>query len=354
MAEKFEEGDSWLPAEFLGEGFFLEERRAAALMPGSEKRNGLVRENASLSYPNMVMETESDEEDYVAGLTRKMARSFLVEDSTSSFWDTRVLATSPQSTLCDAGIWSASSTGSQKVCSKASPPLSAFLEQRKEDAMDLFYAAAGEVLRNKQNQRRASERYQRKNLLVDINPSAIAGSHSNQVERQRIQAAQFYRLKQQQLVKQQLSSTWTRQNRAAAATTTSVRSHGLASSPWSPLPQQQQQPSSGMRALFLNSTGARRESAGTGVFLPRRAGSPTAKKPACSTVLLPARVVQALNLTLDDAGIQPRFPAHISRDHETATVRINPGNTEQKRNIYQLPQTSISRHDIQLPKEWTY
>lgn len=352
MAEKLEDGDLWLPTEFLGKGFFLEERRAETLMPEIEKRNGLVREKPNFSSPNITTEAESDEEDYVAGLTRQMARSFLAEDNLSSFWDTRILATSPQSTLCDAGTWSASSTGSPNVCSKASPLLSAFLEQRKEDAMDILYAAAGEVLRRKHTEQRASECYQLKNPLVNTKSSLIAGSHNNQVvARQQIQAAQFYKLKQQQLIKQQLSSSWSRQNRAAAAI--SNRPHGLAPSAWPPL-QKHQQSSSGMRAIILNRPGTRRESAGTGVFLPRIAGSPTAKKPACSTVILPARVVQALNLTLNDAGVQPRYPVRIPRDHETLSSRAKPAHSEQNRHIYLPPPTTISGDEIRLPNEWTY
>jgi hypothetical protein len=41
--------------------------------------------------------------------------------------------------------------------------------------------------------------------------------------------------------------------------------------------------------------------------LPLRAG--------CSTVLVPARVVQALNLNLDDLGAQPRYPGGFVLDH---------------------------------------
>lgn len=103
----------------------------------------------------------------------------------------------------------------------------------------------------------------------------------------------------------------------------------------------------GMRALFLGSSdGYRRGSSGTGVFLPRQAGvAPEPKKKhglfrfrsffhspsglvvhmrcvvnidiitvvlfpgfaGCSTVLIPAKVVQALNLTLDEMNPQPLF-----------------------------------------------
>lgn len=59
---------------------------------------------------------------------------------------------------------------------------------------------------------------------------------------------------------------------------------------------------SGMRAVFLGSNGTGRESSGgTGVFLPRTVGSNESKrKSACSTVLLPSRIVQVLNLNVED------------------------------------------------------
>lgn len=48
------------------------------------------------------------------------------------------------------------------------------------------------------------------------------------------------------------------------------------SSLWSIPPQQHhQQGGSGMRAFFLEGSGSKRESVGTGVFLPRRLGSST-------------------------------------------------------------------------------
>ena len=39
------------------------------------------------------------------------------------------------------------------------------------------------------------------------------------------------------------------------------------------------------------------------------------RPPGCSTVLVPARVVQALNLNLDDLGAQPRYPGGFVLDH---------------------------------------
>ena len=60
------------------------------------------------------------------------------------------------------------------------------------------------------------------------------------------------------------------------------------------------------------------------VFLPRQVGNPPGmrKKSGCSTALLPARVVQALNLKVDDVGSQtqlhPRFNGSFAPDVDAA------------------------------------
>ncbi|XP_019059624.1 PREDICTED: uncharacterized protein LOC104825998 isoform X1 [Tarenaya hassleriana] len=56
-----------------------------------------------------------------------------------------------------------------------------------------------------------------------------------------------------------------------------------------------------MQAFFLASGPA---TSGTGVFLPTTASCPSKKKPACAPVLLPSRVVQALNLNVHSLGLQ--------------------------------------------------
>lgn len=139
-------------------------------------------------------------------------------------------------------------------------------------------------------------------------------------------------------------------NRLTRSISNNGRSLGLSPSAWPALQHaatqpQQQQNGSGMRAVFLGAPSAKRECAGTGVFLPRRINTPTEPRKksgeyiffpfcsnfksicscfiprsdlaflfsslitACSTVLLPAKVVQALNLNFDEKGgpFYPRF-----------------------------------------------
>ncbi|KAJ7542995.1 hypothetical protein O6H91_09G021200 [Diphasiastrum complanatum] len=75
---------------------------------------------------------------------------------------------------------------------------------------------------------------------------------------------------------------------------------------------------SGMRAVFLGGSGACKESSGTGVFLPLSANYQK-RKPVCSTVLLPSRIVQVLNLQVDDLGCQP-LPQ--SRNTASASLQL--------------------------------
>ncbi|CAL5373446.1 unnamed protein product [Camellia sinensis] len=92
---------------------------------------------------------------------------------------------------------------------------------------------------------------------------------ANQRGRIRRKAASLHLMKQQQNQSHLMA-----QNRAR----NTGRHVGPSPSAWPTLQQAlqpQQQPSSGMRAVFLGNTGSKRECAGTGVFLPRPIGSPT-------------------------------------------------------------------------------
>lgn len=387
MAKNLEDPEFWLPSDFLGDDLFLDggEKNGSAEVAGvavgcfpGELLYGFVSDPAS--PVESATGTESDEEDYMAGLTRKMAHSFLQDvDKGPSVLPTgdsakiRIMAGSPQSTLSP---WSYSGRGSPNGPSLVSSPPSSPLEQQKEDPWDMLYEAAGQVLRMRLHEQSAQSRGllgpPRMPSSQPISaPAKIpnnAGYYRPPVlTQQQLQAAHFYHLKQQQLMKQQLSAAWGRQGRARAGSgAPCYGGDGRCGSRPLGLPppmqkqqqqqQQQPQPGSGMRAVFLTGSGARRESAGTGVFLPRRVGTPTEsrKKPACSTVLLPARVVQALNLNPEELGAQQRYPGGFVLDHDALVSRSNTTLSHHKRNHLRPQPAAVSSHDIRLPQEWTY
>ncbi|KAL2614030.1 hypothetical protein R1flu_025722 [Riccia fluitans] len=134
---------------------------------------------------------------------------------------------------------------------------------------------------------------------------------------------------------------------------------------------------SGMRAVFLGNLGSSRESTGTGVFLPRCIGGApdSRRKPACSAVLLPSRIVQVLNLNVDDmrshsatlpAGAV-HSPSEYTRVHPSQMYVTEPNSGAPKRDIGVLPvlsrkfQSAAQPHQLSdvstefsLPTEWTY
>lgn len=389
MAEALDDGEFWLPSEFLTDDDILMGTRKCDIGANlfcfpSEFPSGAL--NSPVESLVGSTETESDEDDYLSGFTRQMARSLLQAETNNSS-KTRVMATSPQSPLCGIGSWSGKSSGSSRGSPNdgpslvSSPPSTPSLNC-KDDAWDLLYAAAGQVVRMKLNDEVPS--YGNNRGLLGVPQKSVvnnAGCYSNPpLTQQQLQANHFYQLKQQQQQQQQqlqqCSSAWGRQvrpssgpqpqpqqipiNNGRAAGLANGRCNsrplGLPPSAWPPLQQQQQQQhqqqhqnGSGMRAVFLGGSGARRESTGTGVFLPRRNGnsSDSRRKPACSTVLLPARVVQALNLNFEGMG-----NGGGSR-YVGGSVHGNGFLSQPQKRSYR-PQPAMINTDLQLPQEWTY
>ncbi|KAF8397408.1 hypothetical protein HHK36_016324 [Tetracentron sinense] len=414
MAQELDDGEFWLPSKFLTDNDLLIDKRNTSFNDGSLTESearvffpcefpygvGSYGFSSSLSSPveSVVSstETESDEEDYMAELTRKMAHSMLEEGiksavSVSAFGvenpKTRVLSGSPQSTLCALGSWSGSSRGSPNGPSQVSSPPSTPMNV-KDDAWDLLYVAAGQVVRMKMNNDESMYNHGRGLLDPPRKPDPISaplkdpnvGVFTNQVlTYQQLQNTQFHQLKQQQLMKQQSLGVWGGQTKVTGTVQQHQHQHqhqhqqqlllpnrartsgfgngrcarpvALSSTAWSP--QQHHQGGSGMRAVFLGGSGSKKQSCGTGVFLPRRVGNPSEprKKPACSTVLVPARVVQALNLNFDESGAQPRFGGRFTPGHDALLARSTAILSQQKRNY--LPQQAMN-HEICLPQEWTY
>ncbi|KAL5991656.1 hypothetical protein ACLOJK_012565 [Asimina triloba] len=171
MAEDLDDGEFWLPSQFLAEDIAMDNKNrtpepALSCFP-DEFPYGFDSYGSALGSPVESVvgstETESDEEDFLAGLTRQMADSSMIQEEGKLTGfpaigmdnpKPKVLAGSPQSTLCAVGSWSrcslGSSRGSSNGPSQVSSPPSTPLE-RKDDALDLLYAAAGQVVRMKLN-----------------------------------------------------------------------------------------------------------------------------------------------------------------------------------------------------------
>ncbi|XP_055809168.1 uncharacterized protein LOC129877667 [Solanum dulcamara] len=393
MGEDTKECEFWLPPEFLtGDGVFTcfksdskgegkERKRYFGCDFQNEFSYGfnMFGPQSDLSSPVESIvgstETESDEEDYITELTRQMAHSTLENQKVYG------LSSSPQSTLCGVlgskqGSNSESPNSPFQVCS----PTEA---QSRRGTVDLLYAAVGEVARMKKMEEEVGIwAPPRKTSPVYVDPKMsnlnLGSFYSNQppLSYQQFKMAQFQRLKQQQIMKQRQAvlgqekeGFW--QYRLTQNHQQSIQERdrnggdrplNMAMSVWPTLQQshhhhQQKQPpppppqsGSGMRAVILGNPGPKRECAGTGVFIPRRVGTPTEtrKKPGCSTVLLPDRVVQALNLNLQPQ-VQPRC-----NNGRVLKYRNNNVGDQQWLNLRSQPPVAAMSQELQLPKEWTY
>ncbi|KAL4557990.1 hypothetical protein LXL04_036186 [Taraxacum kok-saghyz] len=344
---EMDDGRFWLPTEFLNDDDVLVDYKSGINKGASTMYGfgvGPYSSNSDLSSPVESVigstETESDEEDYLNELSRKLAQSTLDD----IFWKTDSkptsgMARSPQSTLC--GCKQMATRVSPNSVSPA-PPVN-----RTETAWDLLYAAAGEVERFRTGEEvRSTFSNPKRNHIAPQPPQRIPSPNFQ------LQAAQ--QLKQQQHHQQQQQQY--RQFMPPTRGSTgggNMKPVALPLSSWPTLQQSQQQnqqppPGSGMRAVFLGNPTTKRECTGTGVFLPRQIGAPTEprKKRGCSTVLLPDRVLHALNLNLEarnssNGGLScPDYDAELR--HRRSVLM---GAEQRRRQV---------EKDLQLPHEWTY
>ncbi|KAA8549330.1 hypothetical protein F0562_001014 [Nyssa sinensis] len=174
-----------------------------------------------------------------------------------------------------------------------------------------------------------------------------------------MRAIRFYQLKNQQLLKDQGSVCWGRSGKQTESTQqlqkgnqhnytkNRDRAVGMHLTPLGP----PLQAGSGMRAIFLGGSRSRSGSSGTGVFLPRGTGNPQEprKKKGYATVLIPAKVEQALQLHFNSMNaLSPSDACHPFTAQPVA--RSDNMHSEQRRHS----ESAVDHHEIGLPQEWTY
>lgn len=339
MASGIDGGDFWLPADFPVADDLTAERRLK----------------------------ESDDEDYLADLTRRMALAFLHDDEVPHT-KMHSMARSPQSTLCDYRIWNKGSSNLTSPPSQLSSPPAASFEQSHDDAWDLLTAAAGQVVRLRLAEEARRRKFNERGLLapagnisapIAASPKRSAGTGVYYppllAQQQQLQVERFYQLKQQQVLKHQISLAASRQQIRSGCRPGVVPSSTPHRQP-APVPlMQHPRPGVGSRPVFLTGHGTRRESTGTGVFLPRRPENPSdlRKKPAS-----PVRSIQSPKLNGDDMRSQPRVLGDFL-DPESLVARGNrfllQQHQHQNRYQHHAPAPAMADHEkLRLPAEWTY
>ncbi|KAG4198534.1 hypothetical protein ERO13_A05G091900v2 [Gossypium hirsutum] len=263
-----------------------------------------------------------EEDDYIGELTRLMAQNMLPDDDKlEKSWG---LAGSPESTL-----WSqfgSNLDGPIGPSREPSPPMAPWVGNFEKMKI------TEETARYNQGERFLST----SNSIQVSGGNLNAGIQSKQaLIDDQIRAIQLYRLKQEQAMKQMEQKQQQQQQQQ----------------------QSNQQADSHMRAVFLSASGSRNGSCGTGVFLPRGiGGTPTEsrKKQGCATVLIPARVVQALKLHFEKTGVPTRSsnsPFPLQHD-ACVSGRNNSMHSLQKYQSKTVP--ALNHQEMNLPQEWTY
>ncbi|GMI92184.1 hypothetical protein like AT5G59050 [Hibiscus trionum] len=288
-------------------------------------------------------ESSQEEDDYIGELSRQMAQHMLPdEDKLEKPWD---LSGSPESTLWSQFGWNLDSPiGPSR---EPSPPLTPMVENFEK--MKINEGTAG------YNQ---GDRFSSSSISIQVSGETLnAGFQSKKaLIYDQIRAIQYYKLKQEQVMKQMEQKL--QKPRTKLYHQSKGRDFG-SNNPWYNLPQRQQQGNqqagSPMRAVFLNASGSRNGSSGTGVFLPRGVGgTPTEsrKKQGCATVLIPARVVQALKLHFEKTGSNSSgFPLQ----HDVcASGRNNNNNMHPLHKGQSKAVPAMNLQEMSLPQEWTY
>ncbi|XP_073272089.1 uncharacterized protein [Primulina huaijiensis] len=368
MAQRVDEGKFWLQLEFLTDDEVLMGFKGKGL---NDFRHGYANSfsfSSELSSPAESVlgsaETESEEDDYVTALTQKLAYatlgdSYLSAENTMG-WK---LSGSPQSALCSTMTGCGCMPGLSRV-SRVSLPLDGANAAAWHSLLAAVERGARMRLIEETSAFCSGNPFACSRKPDTTNPSHGSGSYPDQsrVSYQQLQAAQFQQLKQQQ----QVGSCLEQGKIAHRHMVRNVKKNGGSgnqnSSPasWPDIPHCQPQPqrSSGMKAVFLGECETRSKRTGTGVFLPRNMGATsveTRKQTGCP-VLVPDRVVRALNMNLKSMDLQQPQSLTKRSDLLEANEALKHGNmistAEQRRTLRPVP--ASMNQTLKLPQEWTY
>ncbi|KAJ7947574.1 G patch domain protein [Quillaja saponaria] len=391
MAVDLHGGELLLPSQFLTDSdddiLFDKNKNTSKLL---NNESSLKTRTRMLSHgfgsqlsPLVVHSTEPKEEDnnedFIVDLTSKMAHYMFQEDDNQPLtsigsenaemsWS---LVNSPQSTL-----WPplGSPDGRSQEASPPAMPLNG-----KGTCWEFPSNLVGKIDKMNLNDKGRSQFHQG-HSIPNLKNSNVGLSSDPALTDDQIRAIQLLRLKQEQFLKQKNRAYWERQAKMSKQSELKektpqfhyrgrdngfgsdngqrARPLGLSSSKTVPSLQQfqsQQQSGSGTKAVFLSSSVSRSGSGGTGVFLPRgtSSSSQSRKKPGCSPVLIPARVVQALQLHFDQMGVTSRAKAGgLPPLHDVLVNNRDGMYSLQKR---QSRKVRASNHnETSLPQEWTY
>ncbi|XP_019156844.1 PREDICTED: uncharacterized protein LOC109153429 isoform X2 [Ipomoea nil] len=325
------------------------------------------------SSPAASTGTESDEEEFLAELTRRLTRSSLDDTlkSTSpaqNHFESWLLCGSPQSTLGRMGSMSAGS-GSPNGSSQISSPTTPLAA--KSDAWDLILqAAAGQVARLKM---RAREQLPGTPTFAPLPPhAALQNVRKPPVGAQMVKQGcggamwdngcyiepPLFQARASRAALHGGAVPFVENGRYGRPLVGGAAGHAAALRSL----HFQHQTQSGRPAMPFGGSGAggvKKERSGTGVFLPRKYGNNTkpidsGNKTGCCNPTT-AKLVHALHSNIEDinnGSVLPRLNGVFVSDYEMLIARRNAAVlAQQRRNFRQ--ELAIS-HEVCLPQEWTY
>ncbi|KAG4948103.1 hypothetical protein AAZX31_15G034000 [Glycine max] len=282
--------------------------------------------HASALNPLPELPMKDNDDDFISELTHRMARFLLPDDDTFDFSSIDLDSSRDSKQGSPEG-------SSQEASAPATPE-----ECCWKSSYDMF----GTVEEMKLNETGNSNN----KLLRSSNIELY--SYQSLIQEQ-IRAIEMSGVKPEHVVVSPKRKPSTRR----AQTYEAKKGNGRRARPSRPGPQQG---GAGMRVLFLKGPGSR---AGTGVFLPRGdvattpSDSTNKQGKGCSTVLIPARVVQALQLHFDQMAATSGPKAGGFPPLHDVLVSNRDGMYSLQKPRSQNAPASI-QNDTILPQEWTY